>query len=199
MTDDVIGILLAAGHSRRFGAQNKLMQQLPDGMRIAVSSARHLTEALPFCIGVVRPQDEALQADLQAAGLRLAVCAEGNLEMAASLVTGVRQACALYPDARGFVIALADMPYIRPQTILEVGRRIAQGRGIVVPVFAGRRGHPVGFSMRFAADLLALEGDTGARKVLENHPAELMLLECEDPGVLMDIDTPWDLGAMPGT
>ncbi len=190
---DVVGILLAAGHSRRFGAQNKLMQHLPDGGRVAVASARHLLAALPTSIAVVRPQDIKLQAELEAVGLQLAVCAAQNLEMAASLVTGIREACALYPKARGYVIALADMPYIQVRTIVEVGRCIDAGRGIVMPVFHGRRGHPVGFSARFSADLLALKGDTGARAVLENYPSELFQLECDDPGILKDIDTPQDL------
>lgn len=192
---DVVGILLAAGHSRRFGTQNKLMQHLPDGSRMAVASARHLLEALPISIAVVRPQDIELQTELQAVGLQLAVCVGQDMEMAASLVTGVRQACTLYPQARGYVIALADMPYIQVRTIVEVGRRIDAGQGIVMPAFHDRRGHPAGFSAKFAADLLALKGDTGARAVLEKYPSELFQLECDDPGILKDIDTPQDLAS----
>ena len=190
---DVVGILLSAGHSRRFGAKNKLMQRLPDGSRLALSSAQHLLQALPVCIGVVRPQDVELQSELTAAGLQLAVCTEQDLEMAASLVTGVRQACVLYPQARGYVIALADMPYIQAQSIVEVAKRINAGHGIVVPAFRGKRGHPVGFSAMFTAELLELKGDSGARALIDKHQAELELFECNDPGILMDIDMPQDL------
>lgn len=198
---DVVGILLAAGHSRRFGAKNKLIQRLPDSRMLALSSAQNLLAALPSSIGVVRPQHAELWSALGASGMQLVACSEHEQEMAASLVAGVRHAREYYPQARGFVIALADMPFIKPQTITEIARRIDAGpgtgqdihRGIIVPTYQGKRGHPVGFSARFASDLLALKGDNGARALFERYPSELELYECGDSGILIDIDTQEEL------
>jgi molybdenum cofactor cytidylyltransferase len=62
-----------------------------------------------------------------------------------------------------------------------------------VPAFQGERGHPVGFGRRFAAQLLALDGDAGARDIISAHKNELTLVECGDPGVLQDVDRREDL------
>lgn len=187
---DAIGILLAAGHSRRFGTQNKLMQSLPDGSLMVDRSARHLVKALPISVAVVRPKDLELHDALRSLDLDLAVCDADDFQMSKSLATGVRLASAHYPGASGFVIALADMPFIRPETIAEVGRRIRSGSGIVVPVIGQRRGHPVGFSARYAPELLALTGDVGAKALLERHASAVELLPSDDAGILKDIDTP---------
>ncbi len=160
---------------------------------VAMSSAQNLLAALPQSIGVVRSQYVELQSMLTAAGMQLVVCGEQEQEMGDSLAAGVRHAVRLHPQSIGFVIALGDMPYIQPQTIREIANRIAVGGGIVVPTYQGKRGHPVGFAARFAADLLALNGDQGARILFERYPAEVMRFECDDPGILLDIDTPADL------
>jgi len=190
---DVVGILLAAGHSRRFGVQNKLMQKLPDSRMLGLSSAQNLLAALPQSIAVVRSHYVELQSTLAAVGMQLVVCGEQEQEMGDSLAAGIRHAIRRYPQSRGFVIALGDMPYIQPETIREIANRIAAGAGIVVPSYQGKRGHPVGFAARFLADLLALSGDQGARILFERYPAEVERVECNDPGILLDIDTPADL------
>lgn len=188
---DVIGILLAAGNSRRFGPQNKLIQKLPDGNMMALSSAANLMKALPLSVGVVRAGDVELQATLVDLGMAIHVCEYD--EMAASLAAGVRHSRLIYPAAAGFVITLADMPYILPKTISDVAGNLAADGGIVVPTYQGRKGHPVGFSIKFYDELLGLTGDKGARALLEKYPSEVKLMECDDPGILIDIDTPDDL------
>lgn len=67
----MIGILLAAGFSRRFGISDKLLQALPDGNPIALASAKRLIEAIPLSIAVVRPENKALALLLQDAGLKV--------------------------------------------------------------------------------------------------------------------------------
>ncbi|MDP2246922.1 MAG: nucleotidyltransferase family protein [Nitrosomonadales bacterium] len=194
---NVVGILLAAGHSRRFGAKNKLIQSLADGAMMALSSAGHLMTALPHSVAIVRP-DSVLQAKLADLGLMVTCCQQDEQDMAASLVAAVRYGQSIYPETSGYVIALADMPYIHSQTIYEVAKRIdSGGPGIVVPRYQGRRGHPVGFSARFTEELLVLTGDQGAKVLLEKYPSELDFFECEDPGILVDIDTPVELGLKP--
>ena len=75
----------------------------------------------------------------------------------------------------------------------RVADAVGGGTPIAAPRFNGTRGHPVGFSRRFASELAALRGDSGARDVLERHRSEIVLIDCDDPGVLLDIDARADL------
>jgi molybdenum cofactor cytidylyltransferase len=96
-------------------------------------------------------------------------------------------------DAGGWVIALADMPFVRPETIRAVAWRLAAGAPIVAPRYHGERGHPVGIAARYLAELEALAGDEGARAILKRDAALVEFVDCDDPGVLRDVDTPADL------
>ena len=94
------------------------------------------------------------------------------------------------------MIGLADMPYVRPETIKRIAAALVDGAAIAAPVFGGRRGNPVGFARRYLHKLCRLSGDTGARAILAAEPNAVVLIDCEDPGVLRDIDTPSDLAAV---
>jgi molybdenum cofactor cytidylyltransferase len=76
-----------------------------------------------------------------------------------------------------------------------VVRLLQAGADMAAPVYQGQRGHPVGFSHAMRAGLEALDGDRGARTLLEQHAARLSLFEVNDPGCLADVDTPDDLRA----
>ena len=184
----VAGILLASGLGRRFGA-NKLLHPLPDGTPIAVAAARNLVAALPGSVAVVRAANSVLARQLRQVGCRIAVCRDAEEGMGRTLAAGVRAA----RDASGWVVALADMPFLQPESIRTVADGLNDGAAIAAPLFEGRRGHPVGLARRFKDDLLALEGDAGARSILAAHEDWITLYEVFDPGVLRDIDTPADL------
>jgi molybdenum cofactor cytidylyltransferase len=104
--------------------------------------------------------------------------------MGASLACGVAAA----GDADAFVIALADMPWIRPATIGAVVEALAGGADIAAPVQRGERGHPVGFAGRHRDALAALSGDEGARAVVARNRSGLVLVPVDDPGALRDVD-----------
>jgi molybdenum cofactor cytidylyltransferase len=185
----IAGVLLAAGRGVRFGS-HKLLAPLPDGTAVAVAAARHLIDALPDSVAVLRPGDETLAALLAAEGLRIVVNPNADGGMGTSLACGVAAV-----DADGWVIALADMPAIRPATIEAVAEALAAGAPIAAPACQGQRGHPIGFARRFQAALTALSGDRGGRDILARHSNELRLIEVDDPGVLVDIDHAADIVA----
>jgi molybdenum cofactor cytidylyltransferase len=191
----LFGILLAAGRSERFG-RDKLVAPLPGpigdipaGTPIGVAACRHLAAALPEVLAVVRPGDATLAALLRDAGARVVECAEAAEGMGASLACGVRST----PDADGWLIALADMPSIKPATITMLASALQRGADIVAPQYDGQRGHPVGFARRHQAALASLRGDEGARAIMLANRATLTLQTTDDPGVLHDIDTPTEL------
>lgn len=183
----MVGILLAAGFSRRFGKLDKLNQALPSGERMVLASAKHLIQALPQSVAVVKHDDDALADDLQSLGFQVVLCAQHANSMAESLVTGVRAASAL--SSQGCAIALADMPFIQPATITQVVTALGS-RGIVIPTFQQQRGHPVAFSREYYPDLLNITGDNGAKAVVQRFADHVTLLPCDDAGIVQDIDTP---------
>lgn len=191
---DIAGVLLAAGVGTRFGG-DKLMHLLPDGRPMAVAAAQSLVQAVPRAIAVVRPCNDALAAALVHAGLEVTICPDAYEGMGVSLAHAVRATA----DAAGWVIALADMPFVHPDTIRAVAARLAAGAALSAPSVSGTRGHPVGISARYREELAALRGDTGARAILERDAAQVVLVPVDDPGALRDIDTPADLApAAPG-
>lgn len=191
----MVGILLAAGFSLRFGSTNKLLQCLPDGRPIALVSAENLIKAIPVSIAVLRPKNKDLTELLINVGLNIVFCTEYNQEMADSLATGIRFSVNFEAANDGFVIALADMPYIQTETIVAVANKVADGASIVIPTYQNQRGHPVGFSAKFRSELENLQGDEGARSIIKRYTDELLLLPTDDAGILVDIDTPNDLSA----
>ena len=185
---DISAILLAAGSGSRFGG-DKLLHPLADGTPIGVQAARNLLAAVPDVVAVVRPGDFPLADLLGQEGCHVTFCPHAARGMGASLAHGV----AARRGADGWLIALADMPLIKSATIAAIVHELEAGMHLVAPTYDGQRGHPVGLDKRFGAQLLALDGDAGARDIIAAHPDELALIECGDPGVLQDIDWRDDL------
>ena len=184
----IVGILLAAGAATRFRA-NKLLHPLPGGTPIAVSAAQNLRGALERVIAVVRPGVPELERALAATGVEMTVCPDAMAGMGHSLAHAIAAA----PDAAGWVVALADMPFVAPETIRRVAAALAEGAALAAPAYRGERGHPVGFAASYRDELVALSGDAGARAILGRDRARMRIVAVDDPGVLRDIDTPEDL------
>jgi len=191
----IVGILLAAGRSERFGS-DKLVAPLPHsrgdvegGTPIGVAACRHLVAAVPETIAVVRPSDHVLSKLLGDAGARVVECAKADAGMGASLACGAQSAA----DADGWIVGLADMPWINSATIAAMVSALERGADIVAPIFNGQRGHPVGFARKHYAALVALTGDEGARAILSEHRQSVKVITTADAGVIRDIDTPEQL------
>ena len=189
-------IVLAAGSGSRFGG-GKLLAPFEGG--VLLDGALRAAFAAPADqVFVATGEDAAAVAAAaeafahgrgEGARLRLVHAADHATGMAASLKAGVR---ALSDAVDAAFVFLGDMPRIP----LDIPTRLADALGehaAAAPVFAGRRGHPVLFSRRLFPALCALEGDQGARRVLEGLGADLVAVPAEDAGVLFDVDRPGDL------
>jgi len=186
--DPIVGVLLAAGSASRFGG-GKLLAPLEDGTLLGVRALINLAACVATVVAVVRPDDVALARALASHGARVTVCPYAANGMGQSLAWAIRAT----PLAKAWLVALADMPWIRNATLRRIVDELEADAALVAPLHLGMRGHPVGFSRRYFGELAALTGDEGAKDVVRRHAQELWLIEADDPGVVRDVDTPADL------
>lgn len=191
----IVGILLAAGLGTRFGGA-KLLAPLPAeshcvpaGMAVGVAACVHLVAAVADVVAVIRPGDDVLAEQFRKAGARVVECERADEGMGASLACGVQAA----PDADGWIVALADMPWLAPATITSVANALTAGADIAAPTIDGERLHPVAFSRRHFAALAALTGDLGAKSLVAENRESMRLIETNDQGARRDVDTADDL------
>jgi len=185
-------VLLAAGRSRRFGA-DKRKHRMPDGRSMLTHSIERYCAAFARCILVLRPDDPdpELPTDRRCL-LRIVRAVEADRGMGHSLAAAATAAA----DWDYVFVALADMPWVRPATLaalrsgMEAAVRAGSTDSILQPLCGGTPGHPVGFSARYLQELGALAGDQGARSVIGQHRQHLQRIELGDPGTLLDVDTP---------
>lgn len=190
MSGGVCAILLAAGLGTRFrqiagSDSDKLLARCHghDGRERAV--LEHALLALhgqvERVVLVTRPENGGAIALGLAHGCELVTLAS------AGMGESIAAAVARVPDYAGWLIALGDMPFIRPATVARVAAAL-RGELIVVPTWQGRRGHPVGFGRAYGKGLAGLSGDAGAKRLFRD--GRLLELAVEDPAILWDIDSP---------
>jgi molybdenum cofactor cytidylyltransferase len=185
-TDAMIaGLLLASGASRRFGS-DKLLAPLGDRPLIRWS-ADALTAAADTTFVVVREISDALRTALAGTDLGWVINRDAHTGMASSIRAGI---AALPPKAEAVVVALADQPLLDPQVARGLVERWRRGGArAVAPVYADGRGHPVLFDASLYARLLTLDGDRGARSVLDELDEALAFVSVAGPQPV-DVDTP---------
>ncbi len=180
-------ILLAAGNSSRFGVDKLLypVQHKP----LAYYSASHLKKIMPDMVAVHAAEQNQRQALFQELGIKTLCCHEKNAAMGLSLALAIQQ----YSHYDAWLICLADMPLIKTTTIEKVKQKMLTGADICAAFYQNQRGFPVGFSNKFLPELLQLNADIGARKILKKHSDQLVKIKTDDPGCLIDIDRKSDI------
>lgn len=185
------GLLLAAGAGQRYGG-DKLLQARWCDRPIVEHALRNLLAAVAEVVVVVAAEDDALARLVRARGARTVCNDDPGRGMGSSIAVGVAASSA----ADGWLIALADMPWVRPETMRRVAGAVAAGAAIAAPYYQGRRGHPVGFGAGLGPRLHSLDGETGARGLLQGTDP-VTRIEVDDPGVVLDVDRPADLDCAP--
>ncbi|RSF02513.1 nucleotidyltransferase family protein [Achromobacter aegrifaciens] len=189
-----VGILLAAGRGSRYAAPrpgaDKLLAPRPQGARVAAASARTLRAAVDMVVAVVRPGSAALAGLLRAEDCVVLETDRAEEGMGASLAAAAQYLQGLPGTPATVLVALADMPWIQRASLASVLEALRDAP-MAAPSYQGQRGHPVGFRGDLLAQLAALRGDEGARRLLKGPG--LQLVPVDDPGVLRDVDTPADL------
>lgn len=184
----VAGIVLAGGMSRRMGAFKPLLTLEGKTFIERVVEMFAGAEGIGTITVVTGCEAERVRTALSGANVRFAHNAEfASGEMLSSVKAGVRS---LPQEESAFVLALVDQPRVQSAT---VGKLIdawrASQASLIIPMFKGRRGHPVLFSMKLREEILALAEHETLKTVVLRHFSEARIVEVDDSGISEDIDT----------
>jgi molybdenum cofactor cytidylyltransferase len=182
-------LVLAAGSGSRFpGSLHKLQQPLAGGTVLG-STVRHAVRSqLPVLVVTTAALQPLVAEQLALRDVLVLSPAEAARGMAYSIAQGVAERS----GAPGWLVLPGDMPLVQSGSLLAVAQAL-EDHPVAYAQYRGRRGHPVGFSAELYSELVRLDGDDGARRIVARYPA--YGAEVDDPGVLTDIDTAADLAA----
>jgi len=191
----VAGIVLAAGRSTRMGGPNKLLEEINGRPLVRIAAEQLVASQAKPVIVVTGHQRERVERAL--AGLPVKLVHNGDFAdgLSTSLKAGIT---AVPADADGAIVTLGDMPQVNARLIDRLIAAFDPQRGalVVVPTLGGKRGNPVLWSRRFFPDLMALDGDVGARHLIGAYAEAVTEVPVEDAAALTDVDTPEALTAL---
>ncbi len=184
----VSAILLGAGESKRFGV-NKL--KLSWGKKTILEKCLHtfLRSKVEEVVLVLNEKMKEMEHRLTHRRVKIVYNPEYQKGMGKSIYYGIQ---AIHPKSEGVFIALGDQPNLKASTINALLRHFRQGeKGIVVPFYSGRKGHPVLFHRKYFQALSKLKGDTGGRSIINKNERDVEMVVTTSKGVIQDIDT-WE-------
>jgi molybdenum cofactor cytidylyltransferase len=184
----IAGILLAAGKSTRMGS-NKLLTPVSGKAMVRHSAEALLASSAAPVLVVTGHEREQVEAALK--GLNVSFI--DNPAFASGLASSLKAGLAALPkDADGVVIALGDMPLVAGRHVnrLIAAFSPAEHRTIIVPVHGGERGNPVLWGRQYFQEMLGLDGDRGAKSLMDKHEDHVTEIAMRSDAVLADFDTP---------
>ena len=182
----IAAVILAAGKSERMGSAKAL---LPYGGHTFLDRILASIDECGISHRVIVAGAHFREIAAHAPSLRVVFNPDYDMGMTTSFQAGIR---ALPEGVDGAIVFLVDHPLISPGTIRAL---LAAGGAaeVILPVYKGRRGHPVLFSRRFLDEILELPASVGVNHLVRSRPERVAEVVVNDPGVLVDIDTPDDL------
>lgn len=186
MGDACGAVVLAAGEARRFGSPKLLM---PFGDSTVLGSVIHalVSAGVGPIVVVAGANAEAISESMANEPVLLL----SNPDPARGMLSSIRVGVEALPDSLShFLIALGDQPRIRAEGISHLIReQISSGKGIAIPTYCGRRGHPVILSSSYRPEILALTEQQSLRDLMEVHRDDSVEVDCDSDAYVCDIDT----------
>jgi len=182
----VAAILLAAGESKRMGEPKQLM---PFGQSTMLEQTvdNLLNSKVGEIIVVLGYKAEEILGKLASRQVKTTI----NPAYRQGMSTSIRAGLNLVADhIQGIMISLGDQPLIDSQTINRLVDEFRNHtKGIAIPTYHGRRGHPVIFAIRYKEELLRLKGDIGGREIIDRYSEDILEVAVNCEGICIDIDT----------
>jgi len=186
---NIAALVLAAGRSTRMGGSNKLLAEIGGRPLVRIAAEQALVSRAKPVIVVTGHERERVEAALKGLPVRLV----HNPDFAQGLGGSLRAGIAAVPaEADGAIVCLGDMPQVDAALIDRLIAAFApeQGALAVMPTIDGKRGNPVLWSRRFFPDLMAIEGDVGARHLISRYAEAVVEVPVTGKAALVDVDTP---------
>jgi len=184
-------IILAAGESRRM-SRPKLLLPFDDRTIIEEVVANVLSSRADGALVVLGANRREIEAKIRHFEARTVTNPKYQEGMFSSVRRGLR---ALPASARAALFVLADQPEVPTSVInLLIDAYLRKKKGIVVPVFRKRRGHPLLVDLKYRSEIEALSPEIGLRALIRNHPEDVLEVKVSTSAVLRDIDDPKDYG-----
>jgi molybdenum cofactor cytidylyltransferase len=199
-------IILAAGLSRRMGAQKLLLPYAGRTLigqvagQVAASGVDRIVAVTRGCDAPAGRADGVAEALAGLGVERLAIVVNPDAE--GDMLSSVRCGLRAFPgECEGFLVVLGDQPTITAGLINRMiatfdesnpAASRAAGRRIVVPAHQHRRGHPILFAASYSREVLTGFEGVGLRGLLAAHPEDILEVHEPDPAILTDVDRPED-------
>jgi molybdenum cofactor cytidylyltransferase len=183
----IAAVILAAGLARRMGRQKLLLEVA--GKTVVRWSVEAVRPHVDDLVVVTGADDAGIRTALEGLSPRFAVNPRPQAGQGSSIAVGM---AALRPGTSAVLIALGDQPRLPDGVIAALLRaRDETGRAIVAPVYRGVQGTPVLFTAEVFSELAALDGDAGARSIVQVRPERVARVPIDAP-MPLDVDTPED-------
>ena len=182
----ISAILLAAGQSKRMDGENKLTKKIRGIPLIKHSVKNILASSVDELIVVLGYQKEIIE-KLIDKNEKIKFVFNNNFEsgMASSIKTGLNN---LSEKTEAFFICLGDMPMIN-QDVYNQLIRSRNNKEIIVPTYKGQQGNPILFSKSMKSIIISIEGDIGAKKILEQNKDKILKVKIDDINITKDFNT----------
>ncbi len=186
-------IVLAGGQSTRMGDENKLLVEFNNQPMIVQTVSNIPPDAFAQIVVVTGYQAECIEKALAGKGFTFAHNKDFQTGLSSSLKAGLTQ---LDRDIDGVLVMLGDMPLVDRDTISQLVKRFEFRDDICVPVFNKQRGNPVLWGRDYFDEMCQLNGDVGAKVLLEKYGVSIKKVSVDNQSVLRDFDTKLSLNIM---
>ena len=182
----ISAILLAAGQSKRMNGENKLTKEIKGIPLIKLSVKNILASSINELIVVLGYQKEIIEKFIDKnEKIKFVFNKDFESGMASSIKTGLNH---LSEKTESFFICLGDMPMVN-KDIFNLLIKSKNNREIIVPTYKNKQGNPILFSKSMKKKIMIIEGDAGAKKVLELNKDKTLNIETNDQSITKNFNT----------
>ena len=187
---DIGAIILAAGNSSRFGDENKLLAKFGE-KTVIESTINNIAKLFKKDeITIVLRNKSQLPNFLKFLPYKLTIVLKENFGISDSIKQGLNN----FITKNGVMICLGDMPGISASTYSKIRNSLSEQEDkIIIPIYNGAMGNPIGIPRKFYGKLKTLSGDVGFKQLFSQLKKNISFIEIDDRYILKDIDTKKDL------